>query len=197
MVARVKSRPLLFHTALLAVGGAIRCGQLALEGRPAFGLIRPPGHHADQKGSWGFCYLNNMAIAVSKLLREFNLRWVVVVDLDHHVGDGTERVFVSQSRVKVLNIMAIERQDYLERVQNSLRAIRKADLLAVSMGFDTYEKDLGGLLQTEDYRLLGSWLRQASERLCSGRRFALLEGGYYLPDLGKNVLAFCEGFSGE
>jgi acetoin utilization deacetylase AcuC-like enzyme len=138
-----------------------------------------------------------MAIAVSKLLREFNLRWVVVVDLDHHVGDGTERVFVSQSRVKVLNIMAIERQDYLERVQNSLRAIRKADLLAVSMGFDTYEKDLGGLLQTEDYRLLGSWLHQASERLCSGRRFALLEGGYYLPDLGKNVLAFCEGFSGE
>ncbi len=138
-----------------------------------------------------------MAIAVSKLIQESNVHWIVIVDLDHHVGDGTQRIFVSQSGVSVLNIMAVEREHYLEQVQNGLQLIRKAELLAVSMGFDTYERDLGGLLQTEDYRLLGSWLCQASERLCQGRRFALLEGGYYLPDLGKNVLAFCEGFSGE
>jgi acetoin utilization deacetylase AcuC-like enzyme len=135
-----------------------------------------------------------MAIAVRKLLLESDLDWVVIVDLDHHEGDGTQRIFVSHSGVTVLNITAIERNSYLEQVQNSLQVLRKAELLAVSMGFDTYERDLGGLLKTEDYGLLGSWLRQASERLCEGRRFALLEGGYYLPDLGKNVLAFCEGF---
>jgi acetoin utilization deacetylase AcuC-like enzyme len=28
---------------------------------------------------------------------------------------------------------------------------------------------------------------------CKGRRFALLEGGYYIPDLGKNVKSFLEG----
>jgi acetoin utilization deacetylase AcuC-like enzyme len=194
MVARLRSRPLLFQTVLLAVGGAIHCAQLGLNGTPAFGLLRPPGHHADQMGSWGFCYVNNMAIAVRKLLLEADLKWVVIVDLDHHVGDGTQRIFVSQSGLKVVNITAIERESYLEQVQNSLQVVRKAELLAVSMGFDTYERDLGGLLNTEDYRLLGSWLRQASERLCEGRRFALLEGGYYLPDLGTNVLAFCEGF---
>jgi acetoin utilization deacetylase AcuC-like enzyme len=194
LVARVKHRPLLYKTVLLAVGGAIHCAELALRGRPAFGIIRPPGHHADRNGSWGFCYVNNMAIAVSKLIRETDVRWVVILDLDHHVGDGTQRIFVSQPEVLVRNVMSVEREDYLEQVKNILKLIRKADLLAVSMGFDTYEKDLGGLLKTEDYTLLGSWLRQASERLCQGRRFALLEGGYYLPDLGKNVLAFCEGF---
>jgi len=135
-----------------------------------------------------------MAIAVRKLRQEADLRWVVVVDLDHHVGDGTERIFASDSAVLVRNVQAAAREHYLEMVQNVLRVLRKADLLAVSMGFDTYERDLGGLLKTGDYRLIGSWLRQASERLCQGRRFALLEGGYYLPDLGKNVLAFCEGF---
>jgi acetoin utilization deacetylase AcuC-like enzyme len=194
MVARLKSRSQLFHTVLLAVGGAIHCAQLGFGGAPAFGLLRPPGHHADQRESWGFCYVNNMAIAVRKLLLESDLDWVVIVDLDHHEGDGTQRIFVSHSGVTVLNITAIERNSYLEQVQNSLQVLRKAELLAVSMGFDTYERDLGGLLKTEDYGLLGSWLRQASERLCEGRRFALLEGGYYLPDLGKNVLAFCEGF---
>ena len=182
------------ETVLIAVGGAIQCARAALEGRPAFGLLRPPGHHADQNGSWGFCYVNNMAIAIKKLHQEADLRWVVIVDLDHHVGDGTQRIFVSESGILVRNIEAVEREEYLEQAQSVLQVIRKADLLAVSMGFDTYERDLGGLLKTEDYALLGSWLRQASERLCEGRRFALLEGGYYLPDLGKNVLAFCEGF---
>jgi acetoin utilization deacetylase AcuC-like enzyme len=138
-----------------------------------------------------------MAIAVRKMRQEFNLRWVSIIDLDHHVGDGTQRIFAYDPEVSVMNVSALEREEYLERVQYVLKVIRKTDLLAVSIGFDTYQRDLGGLLETEDYRLLGSWLRQASERLCSGRRFALLEGGYYLPDLGKNVLAFCEGFAGE
>ena len=138
-----------------------------------------------------------MAIAVRKLRQEADLRWVVIVDLDHHVGDGTQRIFTSDSGILVRNVADVGREEYLEQVQSVLKVIRKAELLAVSMGFDTYERDLGGLLKTEDYSLLGSWLRQASERLCEGRRFALLEGGYYLPDLGRNVLAFCEGFSGD
>ncbi|UCG14021.1 MAG: histone deacetylase family protein [Deltaproteobacteria bacterium] len=197
MVARLRSRRLLMETVLVAVGGALHCARSALVNRPAFGLLRPPGHHADHSDSWGFCYVNNMAIAVRKIRQETDVRWVVIIDLDHHVGDGTQRIFVYDAKVSVVNITAVEREQYLEKAENVLRVIRKADLLAVSMGFDTYERDLGGLLKTEDYRLLGSWLRQTAERLCGGRRFALLEGGYYLPDLGRNVLAFCEGFSGE
>ncbi|MGD8503765.1 MAG: hypothetical protein PVH49_09175, partial [Syntrophobacterales bacterium] len=156
MVARVRSRRLLLQAVLFAVGGAIECAKLALDNRPAFGLVRPPGHHADQSGSWGFCYVNNMAIAVRKIRQEYNLRWVYIIDLDHHVGDGTHRIFAYDSEVSVKNVSAVEREEYLEKVQYVLRVIRKTDLLAVSMGFDTYEKDLGGLLKTEDYRLLGS-----------------------------------------
>ncbi|MBW2072378.1 MAG: histone deacetylase family protein, partial [Deltaproteobacteria bacterium] len=194
LVAKVKRRKALYEVILLAVGGAILSARLAMRGEPAFGLIRPPGHHADSRASWGFCYVNNMAIAIKKILTENNLNWVVVFDLDHHVGDGTQRIFLPSRQVTVINIIALNRQDYLAQTSNKLQLIRRADLLAISMGFDTYEHDIGGLLCTEDYAHIGSWFRRAAERLCQGRRFALLEGGYYLPDLGKNVLAFCEGF---
>jgi hypothetical protein len=37
--------------------------------------------------------------------------------------------------------------------------------------------------------------QQAALARCQGRRFAILEGGYYLPDLGKNCFAFLKGLA--
>ena len=59
----------LYENALLAVGGAIKASELALDGEPAFGLIRPPGHHASSDNCWGFCFFNNIAISIEKLRR--------------------------------------------------------------------------------------------------------------------------------
>jgi acetoin utilization deacetylase AcuC-like enzyme len=42
--------------------------------------------------------------------------------------------------------------------------------------------------------MIGVLMKQFARRAACQRRFAILEGGYYLPDLGKNVLAFCQGF---
>ena len=77
--------------------------------------------------------------------------------------------------------------------QQLLRA-PQVDVLAVSAGFDAYKHDLGAKLDTEDYFNIGRLLQAYAIRLGHQRRFAVLEGGYYLPDLGKNALAFCHGF---
>jgi acetoin utilization deacetylase AcuC-like enzyme len=68
------------------------------------------------------------------------------------------------------------------------------DIIAVSAGFDNYEKDLGKKLRTFDFYNIGLILKNLCKRFGHNRRFAVLEGGYYLPDLGKNVEAFCGGF---
>jgi len=60
-VASVKARGL-YPIAALAAGGAVQAASLSLK-EPSFGLIRPPGHHASFNSCWGFCYLNNMAVA--------------------------------------------------------------------------------------------------------------------------------------
>jgi acetoin utilization deacetylase AcuC-like enzyme len=120
----------------------------------------------------------------------------VVIDLDLHDGDGTEAIFRDNPAVNIINVRAKTRTAFLEFLGQELGNSSETDLLGISAGFDTYVRDWGGILGTEDYRAIGSNIRKAAYRLCQDRCFAVLEGGYYLPDLGKNVLAFCEGLAG-
>jgi acetoin utilization deacetylase AcuC-like enzyme len=85
----IKRNPLLYEIASLSVGGAVMAAELAMEGEPSFGLIRPPGHHASQDSCWGFCYFNNIAIAIRKLIDDGRVREALIVDFDLHFGDGT------------------------------------------------------------------------------------------------------------
>ena len=81
-------------------------------------------------------------------------------------------------------------------VEARLSRAAQTGILAVSAGFDAYRLDVGHKLDTPDFERIGALAREAAVRACRGRRFAVLEGGYYLPDLGANVLAFCRGFAG-
>lgn len=191
-IEAVKRHALTYEVALLAVGGAILTAELAMQEEVAFGLIRPPGHHASPNSSWGFCFFNNMAIAVEKLRRDGKIRQAFILDIDLHYGNGTVNYFKRIPEVSILNISTQNREKYLKEVSFGLSDF-EFDIVGVSSGFDYYEKDWGGVLTTEDYRTIGELVKEAALDKCEGRRFALLEGGYYLPDLGKNVRAFLEG----
>ncbi|MCK5118251.1 MAG: histone deacetylase family protein [Candidatus Latescibacteria bacterium] len=184
----------LFEMASLAGGGAIRASEMALKNEPAFACIRPPGHHASKDSGWGYCVFCNMGIALLKLKSEGRIHSAFVLDFDAHTGDGTINVLSEWKEATVLNPMAEDSKDYLKRIEEVISDIQYVDLVAVSAGFDTYKKDLGKKLATFDFYLIGRLLRQFTKRMGHSRRFAVLEGGYYLPDLGKNVLAFCQGF---
>ncbi len=90
----------IFERALLAAGGAIRAAKAVLEGEVdnAFAMVRPPGHHAKSYIGAGFCYFNNVAIAVKWLLRR-GVRRIAILDWDAHHGDGTQEIFYEDDRV--------------------------------------------------------------------------------------------------
>jgi acetoin utilization deacetylase AcuC-like enzyme len=195
LIESVARQPELYAVAALAAGGAMLTAATAAAGEPAFGLLRPPGHHASPDSHWGFCFFNNMAIAVEHLRGRDLIRRTLILDIDLHFGDGTDKFFSRIPEVEVINIESSRRDQFLLEVHTALKVSRPIDIIGVSAGFDTYVKDWGGILQTDDYQQIGAWVKEAALAGCQGRRFALLEGGYYLPDLGKNCLAFLHGLT--
>jgi acetoin utilization deacetylase AcuC-like enzyme len=194
-IESIKRDKRLYDVAVLAVGGAIKASELALQGEPAFGLIRPPGHHASRDSCWGFCFFNNIAVAIEKLRKEKKIEKAFILDIDLHFGDGTMNILGNKPGIPILNPTSAGRGEYLDEISTCLanEAIRGYDIIAVSAGFDEYELDWGGKLKTEDYKEIGRIIKEAAEDTCNGRRFAVLEGGYYIPDLGKNVRSLLEG----
>jgi acetoin utilization deacetylase AcuC-like enzyme len=194
-LSRVGRDELLDRTARRAAGAAIAAARLAVGGEPAFGLLRPPGHHASADSRWGFCFYNNMAVALLRLLADRAIGSGLVLDIDLHFGDGTSNILKPRPEFQVVNTHSVRSDEFLREVQEELDLAASCDVIGVSAGFDTGEWDWGGILRTEDFGRIGEMVRDFSVEKCGGRRFAILEGGYYLPDLGKNVRAFVDGMA--
>jgi acetoin utilization deacetylase AcuC-like enzyme len=184
----------LYSISALAAGGAIQAAQLA-QSEPSFGLIRPPGHHASSGSSWGFCYFNNMAIALETLKRDRKLKTAYVLDFDLHFGDGTVNILDDRDYVTTYNPAAHDRNTYLDAIAAEMDKCA-VDMIGLSAGFDNHVEDWGGLLKTEDYRDIGRMVREAADR-CGAGCFGILEGGYNHAVLGHNVMALIEGLTGE
>ncbi|MEN6440827.1 MAG: histone deacetylase family protein [Syntrophobacter sp.] len=183
----------LYKVAALAAGAAIQTAEAGMV-RPCFGLIRPPGHHASSDHAWGFCYFNNMAIALEHLRSSGMIKTAHVLDFDLHYGDGTVNILGSKGYVSIHNPDAEHREDYLAEIAERLQSI-EVDVIAISAGFDNHIEDWGHTLHTEDYREIGRMVHAACARLRAGC-FALLEGGYNHGVLGSNVREFLRGIQG-
>jgi acetoin utilization deacetylase AcuC-like enzyme len=84
-----------FDVALLAAGAGVAAVDAVMkeEGGRAFGLVRPPGHHATPDRSMGFCLFNNAAIAARYAQARYGVETVLIVDWDVHHGNGTQDTF--------------------------------------------------------------------------------------------------------
>ena len=67
--------------------------------------MRPPGHHAGRNGlalgapTLGFCYFNNIAIAVKHLGKS-----ALISDIDGHHGNGAQEIFLGDPKVKFISL---------------------------------------------------------------------------------------------
>lgn len=203
-----------YEYARLSAGGAIVAAR-----EKGFSLMRPPGHHAGKNGralgaaTLGFCYFNNIAIAVKSLdLRTF------VLDIDGHHGNGTQEIFLGDPKVAYVSLhryphypgtglrsqanclnfpLSYPTGDslYLKTLDEALSQVDLAriELVGISAGFDAHQGDLASLgLSSEGYREIGRKVRSLGRPT-----FGVLEGGYIGENIGKDLHELIKGLEGK
>lgn len=156
----------------LATGGTVLAAEKALQaGR---GLNLTGGfHHCFPERAEGFCYLNDLAVAVRALQKRGRIRRAAVIDCDLHQGNGTAFIFRDDPTVFTFsihqeNLYPVKRQSdldvgledfagddvYLPLIERHVPRIldeHKPELVICQAGVDPYEGDqLGSLRLTEE-----------------------------------------------
>lgn len=201
----------IFEYARLSAGAAILAAKVS-----AFSLMRPPGHHAGRNGvalgatTRGFCYFNNIAIAVKSLDKP-----TLILDIDGHHGNGTQEIFQGDKQVTYVSLHRHPNYPgtgrvsesncfnyplprdcgdtfYVKTLDEALAKINmnKVEVVAVSAGFDTHDGDLASLgLTDKAYRSIGEKVGGLKKPT-----FFVLEGGYSGENVGKDIDALLEAF---
>ena len=216
-----------WKAALRAAGAAVAATDAVIDGRfkNAFCAVRPPGHHATRDAAMGFCFFNNVAVAVRHALDVRGLERVAVVDFDVHHGNGTEDILAGDDRVLMVSFFqhplypdnggvpmgtnmvnlpipaytrGPEIRDLIEA--NWIPALEsfRPQMLFISAGFDAHrEDDLAQLgLVEADYEWITQRVMGVAHRHAEGRIVSCLEGGYNLSALGRSVAAHVRALAG-
>jgi acetoin utilization deacetylase AcuC-like enzyme len=194
----------IFEFARLSAGGAILAANIG-----GFSIMRPPGHHAGRNGAAlgvytrGFCYFNNIAVAVKHLDKP-----TLILDIDGHHGNGTQEIFLGDKKVTYISLhrhpnypgtgmvsegnclnfpLAPDCGDeaHIKMLDKALSLVNldKFDVVAVSAGFDTHIGDLASLgLTKKGYEDIGKRIAELKKFT-----FFILEGGYQGENVGNDI----------
>ncbi len=192
------------QAARISAGAAIRAGEAIWnnEYQNAFVFTGCAGHHASKGSCWGFCYLNNSALLVRHLQKEYGAERFLIVDTDPHFGDGTRNILGEDEGIYHLNFYATigeeptvetERHidvpfpstcgdesfvDALQRITLPVAKRSKAQMILWNMGHDAHAMDYGGFnLSLHAFPRMTKILLQVAEEICAGKLVVLLSGG--------------------
>ena len=190
----------------------------------AFALCRPPGHHAGRDYLGGYCYLNSAAITAAEAAHRGRRVAILDIDYHHGNGtqdifyDSGDVLFASlhadpsmdypfywghadergegAGEGKTINLplpRGTRIDTYLAALETACSAVAAhgTDLLVLSYGADTFEDDPIShfKLREEDYAVIGSRVAELSTPT-----IVIMEGGYAIDALGRNVSSLLSGF---
>lgn len=92
----------LYDYCSMSAGGSMDAARKICSGQSDIAIAWSGGlHHAKRSEASGFCYINDIVLAVLQLLRCYPR--VLYIDIDVHHGDGVEEAFFSTDRVMTVS----------------------------------------------------------------------------------------------
>jgi len=159
--------PEIVRAYVFAAGGTTLASREALE--RAVGINLGGGfHHAFADLAAGFCYVNDLCVAIRVLQRDGRVRRAAVVDCDLHQGNGTAHLFRNDPEVFTFSIhqehlypvkeesdldIGLENEtgdaEYLERLGEGLERVwaHAPEIVLYQAGADPYQDDQLGTLK--------------------------------------------------
>jgi acetoin utilization deacetylase AcuC-like enzyme len=150
------------------VGGTVLAMELTAKHKFAFNM-GGGYHHSFPDRAEGFCYLNDIAIAVKKAKETSEDHKALIIDLDLHQGNGNSYIFQYDDKVFTFSMhqgnlypkkensnldvhleAGIKDDQYLTLLRDSLEKIKKTfdpDIVYYLAGADPYEDDSLGELK--------------------------------------------------
>lgn len=195
-IAEVKTKPEYFDIACISIHLAVQASEIG-----GFAITRPPGHHASTKNAEGFCFFNNLAICIAKILKEEKNSKICIIDIDGHHGNGTQEIFKNNPQVLFCSLhqentypfsgfltdknclnfpLPIGSSDDI--LKNTMLLFKKRiktfkpNYIAISAGFDGYYKDalLNLNFSKRGFFEIGKIISEQKTKI-----FCCLEGGYH------------------
>ena len=207
-----------FEQAFEAAMTALYSGYKILNGaKKVYSINRPPGHHAGKDWIGGYCYLNNAAVALKKIL-DGGIKPVGLLDIDFHFGDGSANILLNEPDALFISIHAdtekyypytkinevTDRQvffsfsespsenEYIKALDAAIERIIDfgCKALVVSVGFDIIKGDPHGTwnLSPMILKKIGVKLKSLGIPLCF-----IQEGGYLIDEIGYCACQLLEG----
>lgn len=176
------------NVALLSAGSVMMAAEMVARGeaKTAFAYTGTAGHHASRGSCWGFCYFNDVAIAILRL-REMGLERFLIIDVDPHFGDGTRDFFGEDPNVFHINLhsgsdevhdpqknnydiglsFGASNERFLGALESALELAKDFDyqIAFVIFGHDSHQDDYGGFnLTFEAYPRMAQLIWEAVGR---------------------------------
>lgn len=93
----------LYEWSRIVAGASLQASALVKEGKASVAFNISGGlHHARAEQASGFCYVNDVVIAILHLLAGGNK--VAYIDIDAHHGDGVQEAFYSSDKVLTISL---------------------------------------------------------------------------------------------
>jgi acetoin utilization deacetylase AcuC-like enzyme len=178
-----------YEIALLSAGAVIQGAVETVTDNAAcsFSFVGAAGHHASHDGFWGFCYLNDVAMAIEYLRSNLQINRFAIVDIDPHFGDGTRDILGPDEDILHINFhsgyamegkngsnnmdIALPHQAddfrFLAGVEEALEEVKgfPHELLFIIFGHDSHRDDYGAFeLSDGVYEVFAAKVKELSPR---------------------------------